>query len=344
MGAASEIISAPGQTSFDTGGNFQPGSAAVLFFTFTDIRGMAYDPSDLNIEIFDPTGTSVETGTNMDRIELGVFGYTWNIPTTAVSGKYRAVLSYVIQTIEGPVTNTYEQSFVVVEECFATVFSYRQVVCRALLESLVGYTQRIPVFNEIIRFNRARTQGELSFPRWNHTAGVKLTVNDVPRESGYTVDYAKGWITFDHSVPEHDEVKCSYNFRWFSDNDIDNFIDMGLQEINIWPPQLNWNLLNVPPFWVVAVEYCAAVNLIRSWMMALAFQEPAKVFGGLKRAQEVFQQMDTLKKNFEERLDKMLEQKKNFSYMGLTKTITVPEYTLPGGRSRWFRYLYKSGV
>ena len=38
---------------------------------------------------------------------------------------------------------------------------------------------------------------------------------------------------------------------------------------------------------------------------------------------------------------KLYEQKKYGPYVGLTKTVTAPEFTLPGGRSRWFRYLFK---
>jgi len=78
-------------------------------------------------------------------------------------------------------------------------------------------------------------------------------------------------------------------------------------------------------------------------MMDILFQEPTKIFGGPERANQVFTQMDTLKKNYEDFLTKLLEQKKYQPYAGLTKTVTVPEYTLPGGRSRWFRYLFKGG-
>ena len=42
----------------------------------------------------------------------------------------------------------------------------------------------------------------------------------------------------------------------------------------------------------------------------------------------------------EEDLNKMYEQKKFGPYVGLTRMVVVPEYTLPGGRSRWFRYMF----
>jgi hypothetical protein len=53
--------------------------------------------------------------------------------------------------------------------------------------------------------------------------------------------------------------------------------------------------------------------------------------------------METLKKNYEEEFTRLLEQKK-FGRYPRTKAITVPEFTLPGGRSRWFRYMFGGGV
>ena len=73
--------------------------------------------------------------------------------------------------------------------------------------------------------------------------------------------------------------------------------------------------------------------------MCLQFQQPQEVFGGPDAARQAFQNLETLKKNYEGDFNLLLEQKKYGSYVGLTKTVVTPEYTLPGGRSRWFRYL-----
>ena len=47
-----------------------------------------------------------------------------------------------------------------------------------------------------------------------------------------------------------------------------------------------------------------------------------------------------MKKNYEGDWEKLVEQKKLGPYPS-SKLIVTPEYTLPGGRSRWFRYLFK---
>ena len=136
-------------------------------------------------------------------------------------------------------------------------------------------------------------------------------------------------------------MKVSYNFRWFTDAELDGFLEQGVNIVNIWPPQSTYTVRTIDDRWLIAAEYAAAVDVLRRWMMDILFQEPAKIFGGPQRANEIFGHMDTLKKNYEDRLNKMLEMKKYGPYVGLTRTVTIPEFTLPGGRSRWFRYLFK---
>ena len=88
----------------------------------------------------------------------------------------------------------------------------------------------------------------------------------------------------------------------------------------------------------------AAIFALRRLIMDLHFQEPAKVFGGMERADKLMGSLDSLKKNMEEELNAWYDQKRKQPYSGLTKTFTVPEFTLPGGRSRWFRYLFKGAM
>ena len=112
---------------------------------------------------------------------------------------------------------------------------------------------------------------------------------------------------------------------------------------NQYPPQSVYLLTSLPPRYGVTVAHQAAVFLLRRLIMDLHFQEPAKVFGGMERSDKLMGSLDTLKKNMEEEISKLYDQKKYQPYVGLTKTVTVPEFTLPGGRSRWFRYLFKGG-
>lgn len=341
----SPIITTPGTPQFQGGGSFRVGTQAALFFYFTDINGNMYDPSDFSIEITDPDGDSAVSDADdpMDRLGVGEYAYIWNIPSTATTGLYTCTLTYIVETISGEETETYTQQFIVTETGPGSI-SYRQVASRAFLESLIGYCQRIPVFKEVIRLNNARTQGEVTFGRWNQSAKEKIFINGNLQESGYSVNYWTGKINFTTLLSDFDEAVCDYNFRWFKDEELDGFIEQGVNIVNIWPPQTVYTIANIEDRWIIAAEYGAAINAIRRLLMDLLFQEPIKVFGGLTRQNDIIGHLESLKKNYEDMLTKMLEQKKYFPYAGLTKTITTPEYTLPGGRSRWFRYLFKGAV
>jgi len=331
-------------------GRFIAGTTAVFFFHFPDIDGKLYDPSDTTLSIVDPDDTEVEAGTELDRLDLGEFAYSWAIPSDSTTGAYTLTLTYVVETEDGPETRTYSEDFVVGENIGSdgsVAVNRQKLAMRGFLESLIGYVQRIPVYREIVRFDTSRTLGRVTFGHWNQAAGVRVYRNDDLIEDGFVVDYVNGEINFVNPLTEYDEIKMDYNFRWFADQELDDFILQGIREINIFPPQSNFTLISISrsaPQWVAVAEYSAAVNALRRWMMDLMFQEPVKIFGGPERAKDVFSQMDTLKKNYEEWLKLLLEQKKYGPYVGLTRTITTPMYTLPGGRSRWFRYLFSGGA
>lgn len=339
FGNISPIISSSGNPEVSGSGFFTLGTQAAFFYTFTDIQGNLYDPSSFAVEILDPSETVVDTADALDKLGTGEFAFAWDIPSTATTGKYTVRLTYTVETLDGPETQVNTQNFVVVTSGSGFI-AYKILATRAFLESLIGYTQRIPVWHEIVRFNKARTMGKLSFPRWNQSAGAEIYVNGDLQESGYTVNYVNGTVAFNYALSKEDEVLACYNFRWFTDQELDDFVEQGINTVNIWAPQTTYSIASVPDMWIITSEYMAATMALRRWMMDVQFQEPAKIFGGLDRSKEVFSNFDTLKKNYEEMAVKMLDKKKYFSYVGLTKTITVPEYSLPGGRSRWFRYIF----
>ncbi len=324
---------------------FLAGTPAVFMFTFSDIAGDLFDPSDIDIIITEPDGTEAKTADSIDRVYLGEYAFRWDIPTTATIGAYTIEVIFVTETSSGPSTSSFSEKFIVGEVEGDSIWNVNRTNMRRFLELLISQTQKIPMFNEIGRLNKARTIAKFSFPRWNQVAGVDVYLGGSPKETGFTVDYVKGRIEFDNPLSFYDEVTADFNFRWFSDGELDEFLEQGINMVNIWPPVTSYSIVNIhtAAIWGIAAEYSAAVNVLRAWMMNIQFQEPAKIFGGLERRNEVFQHLNELKKNYEEDLYKMLEQKKYGPYEGLTKTYTTPEFTLPGGRSRWFRYLFKGG-
>jgi len=341
------IIGGAGTPEATGMGYFMGGTEATIFFHFPDLDGNMYDPSDMNVTVKDPSSTTVHTSTALEKLDLGEYAFIWSIPATADTGTYTLTLEYTAETASGPVTTTHTEQFVVTEtygNSHVTAANRRLLWIRGFLESLVGEVMRIPVQDEQIRLDQERRVGTLSFPRWNQPAGANIYVNGELRDDGYDINWHEGTVTFDNPLASFDYATADYNFRWISNKEIEEFVIQGIQEVNIWPPQSNYNFMNIPDQWIVAADYAAARNIIRRLMMDLLFQEPEKVFGGPKRASEKFGHLDSLKKNYEESFKMMVENKKYQSYVGLTATFTVPVYTLPGGRSRYFRYMFKGAT
>ena len=110
--------------------------------------------------------------------------------------------------------------------------------------------------------------------------------------------------------------------------------------MNTYPPHSGYNLDTLPDRYFTTVLYGAIKDALRTLMGCLMFQQPAQVFGGTEEAAKAFSNFETLKQNYEKDWDKLVEQKK-FGPYPKTRMVVTPEFTLPGGRSRWFRYLFK---
>ncbi len=316
-----------------TKGSFQQGGTALFFFSFPDIEGTLFDPSDIDVTILDTDGsTVVETFDSADRISLGEYVIEWDIPATQAPGLYTIQIDYVVETGSGPTTQTFFENFVVGESSSVDVLNIQELAFRNFVESLIGYAQRIPVFHEIGRLNNARTIATFSFPRWNQPSGTRVFVNGELRESGHEVNFLRGRIEFDNALSSIDETQASYTFRWFKTDEIDSFVLEALSFFNSYAPHSAYVVTNLPPRYGIAVSLQASVFAIRRIMMDLHFQEPAKVFGGMDRADKLINSFETLKKDIEEDLKGLYGEKKKQPYAGLTKTVTVPEFTLPGGR------------
>ncbi|MHA2279270.1 MAG: hypothetical protein ACXAC5_00040 [Promethearchaeota archaeon] len=336
------ITRIPDEPQITTQGVFLAGTTATFFFTFADIEGVLFDPSDINLTVLDKDGTTVETGDQADKIETGVYAWAWDIPDDQDPGLYSIRVDYVVEQPDGSSTEYFTEAFVVgegdVEIIAAEIIAFRNFV-----EALIGYAQRIPVFHEIGRLNNDRTEASFTFPRWNQPAGSRVFINGRLKEpgEGYDVNYLTGKVTFVDILSSVDEVSCSYTFRWFTDGEIDAFVAQAVEVFNQYPPHSVYLLGTLPPRYGVTVAHQAAIFALRRLIMDLHFQEPAKVFGGMERADKLMGSLENLKKNMEEEINRLYDQKKYGPYIGLTRTITVPEFTLPGGRSRWFRYLFK---
>lgn len=339
------ITRLPDDPKITTKGSFQAGTTGLFCFTFSDIEGSLFDPSNIDLTILDRDGNEIITGEAADRLSLGYYVFEWNIPSDQTTGLYSIRIDYTTEQVDGS-TDAYITETFIVSESDIDVIDPIIIAYRTFVESLIGYVQRIPIFHEIGRLNKARNVAILSFQRWNQPAVCKIYINGTLKDpgDGYEVDYLKGEITFSSILSEFDEIHVSYTFRWFTDTELDNFIAEAVNVFNQYPPHTVFSLPTLAIHYGragVTVSHQAAVFALRRIIMDLAFQEPAKIFGGMDRADKLMGALTALKQNFEESLKMWYEQKKYGPYVGLTRTITIPEFTLPGSRSRWVRSMFK---
>ncbi len=338
------LITEHGDANVTQAGIFTQNSTASFIIKFFDIDGAPYDPSDITIEILDPADTVVKTITSAIKIEDGVFTTDYKIVIDATIGVWTFRYTFVSHTTTGDETRTIDEAFVVTETSTESAINAQsqRIVLRSYLETLIRQFQRIPAKAEqVIWRGRNRTVADLNWENWNQVAGVKVHRNNNLITSGFEIDYVKGRITFDTALERTDIVDVSYNFRWFSDDDIDHYIQSGVNRLNYYPPVTGYNVGTVEGMWMTTVAYGAAIDAIRTVIMDLMHQEPQIVFGGPDIAQKLMDVLDGQKKNYEEDVKTALDLKKYGNYHNLLAMSITPEFTLPGGRSRWFRMLFK---
>jgi hypothetical protein len=323
-------------------GEFKQGTTANLYLKIVQLSGQAVDPYNIVCTVSGPeeesSGSEVSSGIPF-KADEGFYIYSWNIETDQNVGTYLIDWEY---TVDEETLHEY-QSIVVTDGEIAAPYFYTETwkAYRTALEHHIVCAQSIPVYYEQARPSYDKGTFKFTFSNWNTSAGARVYRNEQLVSSGIKIDYYNGKIIFDDALLPQDQVNVDYNFRWFSDDDLNRFLLNSLQTVNSYPPHSGYTLQSLPSRYTPAVLYGAAKDALRQLMMCLNFQQPAQVFGGTEEAQKAMSNFETLKQNYNSDWEKLLEQKKYGPYPS-TRLISVPEYTLPGGRSRWFRYLFKS--
>jgi len=329
------------RASSDFKGTFIQGTSAVLMLKITDFDGIPKDATTITTTIQDTSGSLVESGIP-EKAVTGFYVYEWDVSVSQSVGNYVITWEY---TIDGVERAEVQVVTVATDVDDTDMYSGRPYEIRLGLESYLTCAQSVPMYFEQCKSTMDNRTYRFTFPRWNQTAGVKIYRNQNKlMTDGFTVDYFRGEIVFDASLSDFDSVNADYNFRWFSDEALQLYLENAIRTFNSYPPMGTYTLSSVPDRYIPVIQKQAAVDALRHLMLCLQFQEPQKVFGGPEQADKVFGNLETIKKNYEEELKAVFEQKIKQPYVGLTRAVVVPEYTLPGGRSRWFRYLFSSGT
>ena len=326
------------QSVSDQRGTFVQGTTATVMLKITDFDGNPRDPDDIQVTIqtnFGETGDPTVIEINVpEKASKGFYIYDWEIEDDQIPGSYQAIWEYDIDGF----TEFNIQDLTVVEDTDVETELYHGAAyeMRLALESYLACAQSIPIYFEQARPTLNSKIYRFSFSRWNQTTGVKVYRNGSEMvTSGMNVDYFKGEVEFSSALTQYDMIAADYNFRWFSDEELNEFLENAVRTFNTFPPHSGYTLASISNSntrFIPGILYKAATDALRKLMMCLQFQQPQQVFGGPEGAQKAFSNLETLKKNYEEEWKLLYEMKKLGPYVGLTRSIVVPEYTLPGGR------------
>jgi hypothetical protein len=302
---------------------------------------MPIDVPDATIRIVGPGGSDVLPPTPMIHVFTGFYFYDYAIPISLPVNIYTVVTSGTVLGV--PASMSIYLQVVPAGVSTPVSSSQRAVELVAALDRYIGCAQHITVKRELASVNADRMLYQLTWPRWN-LSNHQIRVNRQIEVTGHTLDFDTGTISFPTPLDPTDMVDATYNFRFFTQIQLIGFINDAISQINIEPPSSGYTIENFPEPHVGVMLMGAAANAIKSMLFCLAFQEPAKIFGDPEAAQRSIDNFKALKENFE---GSFKEDKKTLKTKGpypKMSAIVQPEYTMPGGRSRWFRYLFSTNV
>ena len=328
------------QSETNKRGRFRQDDWGILMLAITDSNGNPRDAEDISISIYQGSDIVEFDSYIPMQVDDGNYVFEWVIDADQPTGEYTVDWLFTVDDQDYTTSQTVIIHPGSDSSSADILYNERLIAFREGLEKMIICAQNIPVYFEQAKPSFDRLKFDFTYPRWNQSSRIKVYRNKKIITEGVHINHYKGRITFSENLLPQDIINVDYDFRWFTDEELDQFLNNALMAFNSFPPVKYYTLENVPAIYMSTILYGAAKDALRQLMMCLQFQEPQLVFGGPERAQNVFSNLETLKQNYEKDWDKLTEQKKYGPYPKMHVMI-VPEYTLPGGRSRWFRYLFK---
>jgi len=325
---------------------FNQGQTGTLTAQFVaSPSGSPVDVPDAQIQIFGDGGSTIVPATVMTHVMTGFYFYDWFIPTSLPVGTYTARYT---GTVLGVPTAATEYVTINAAGTPGGTISSRAMELVAALEVYIRCAQYIPIYNELgRRINDEYKVFQFTWPRWNLGNHVIFVNNEIitnpvpPAPQTFVLDADTGTLTFANARPRTDKILASYNFRMFSVVEELQFLTDALSQINIEAPGTTYTLDNVPDYYIGTLMMGAVKNALKRMLMCLQFQEPSTIFG--PNAKDAISGFERLKENNEKEFERDKKQIKKAFYPKVG-AVVGSVYTMPGGRSRWFRYLYSSGV
>lgn len=318
---------------------------ANIEFDIVATDGDSIDISTVEVEIAQTSTITGDILTNTYDYSSSSFSYTGSSIAYHIflnpSIPYDEGMTVNIKISETSMPDDFVSSFTTVNQDLITDFKY----------AVIHHAQNIPVYHEQLMKNSDTSPTVFSSfcGGWLAKPAPKIRVNKVLVATddvtyGHTVDYDNGIVTFNSSLDYNDDVDASYNFKFFSDERINQYFKQAVGMYRRFPPFDGPNSIYTASQEIQSILFIGAAQFaFRDLILSLAIQEKRVIFdnrswdGGWDKILGLFKELKT---EYEKDWQLILENKKY--KLPASRFVTVPEYTLPGGRSRFFRYLYKN--
>lgn len=143
-------------------------------------------------------------------------------------------------------------------------------------------------------------------------------------------------------IHSYDNVLVSYSIKMITNDHMNSSLYMALQSINSQPGASKYRQVSdAPYFYDPALVYGAAYYILRSLLVSLTSRQRRLLIEDpdARIADDIRQSATMYKEEFE----KLLEKLPIAFYPGI-RSVVVPEFNMPGGRSRFFRYIWNIGT
>ena len=328
---------------------YAQGQLATITAEFVTAVGMPIDVSDATIEIFGESAAVILAATPMlhttpmGTLPTGLYYYDYLIPNSLPVFTYTIRISGTVLGIPTVMT-AYLQ--VLPAGTVTPVSSSQKAIglVAALSDRYLDCALHIPVYRELGQKNRTGTQVRFTWPDWNLSNHI-VRINGEQVDTGYSIDLDAATVTFAAPLHSTDEVDATYNFRYFTDQQLMGYLADAISQINVEPPQgIVYTVDNFPDQFIGVLLQGAAANAIKNILFCINYQEQQLLYGGKDGYKDAVSNFQALKENFEKEFREDKKTLKTKSPYPKISGVIQPEYTLPGGRSRWFRYLFSNGT
>lgn len=208
---------------------------------------------------------------------------------------------------------------------------------------LLSEVTEISVYKEPGRLDSTGTIVNFTYKNWSPTFTPVVYKNSIIITSGYTINKLEGKITFSSALRHAeivDLIEVDYKFSVFSESELISFMYAGLAYFNAAPRHTSYALSGAPASAQAAVLYGGAYNAINAVLWGFLNQQ-SRVKWGETEWKDLASILQSMRDSYKAEMDKILEFKK-LRLPGISAVVGA-EYSLPGSRSRFFRYLYKEG-